>query len=129
MTRRYTPRRAGARWLEGAPAYVLDIFDHPQFADRYTIWFGASEAIHEKRDGTIGQGCDSSANTWIHGLGTSEHGHTSGSLEYRAHEVATYRYRNGHRRIKWSDLPEATRALVRSFVECDCSSKRYGVIQ
>lgn len=115
--RKYSPRRAGKRWLERAPAYVLDVFDNPQFADRYTIWFGASEAIHVKRCGAIGQGPDTYANTWIHGLGTSENGGVSGSLEYEAHTVAAYRYANGKRRIRWLDLPEATRRLIINFVE------------
>lgn len=115
--RKYSPRRAGKRWLEGAPAYVLDVFDNPQFADRFTIWFDGSQAFHVKPCGTIGQGPDRYSNTWLTGLGTSENGWTSGSLEYEAHHVAAYRYRNGKRRIRWLDLPEATRALVARFVE------------
>lgn len=115
----YTPRRASNRWLEGAPNYVLDCFDHPAFADRYTIWFGPSEAFHVKRDGSIIAGTDTFANTYIRGLGTSENGDVSGALEYDAWTVRQYRYHNKHRRIRWQDLPEATRRLVVNFVECE----------
>ena len=117
--RKYSPRRAGKRWLEGAPPYVLDCFDHPQFADRFTIWFDGSQAYHSNRDGSGGQGPDKYHNTYLTGLGTSEFGGTSGSLEYAANEVAAYRYVNGKYRVRWLDLPEATRALVIRFVESD----------
>ena len=119
MNRRYSPRRAGKRWLEGAPSYVLDVFDHPQFADRFTIFFAGSEAIHLRADGSYGEGCGEYHRTWIRGLGTSETGHVSGSLEMEAYQVAQYRYRNGKRRIRWLDLPEATRRLVVNFVESE----------
>jgi hypothetical protein len=117
IQRKYTPRRASNRWLEGAPDCILDCFDHPQFADRFTIWFGKSEAFHVSRDGSIGQGPDQYHNTYITGLGTSENGGTSGSLEYKAHEVAAYRYRNKHRRVRWQDLPEATRRIALNLLE------------
>ena len=39
----YRPRRATKRWLEGAPEYILDVFDNKgKTADRYTILFGGS---------------------------------------------------------------------------------------
>lgn len=117
--RKYSPRRAGKRWLQDAPPYVLDVFDHPQFADRFTIWFDGSQAYHVKADRSTGAGCDRYGNTWLTGLGTSENGGFSGALEYSAHDVATYRYRNGKRRIRWLDLPEATRRLVVNFVETE----------
>jgi hypothetical protein len=119
--RKYSPRRAGKRWLEGAPSYVLDCFDHPAFADRFTIWFDGSQAFHVKRDEarTIGQGPDQYHNTYLTGLGTSENGCTSGALEQEAHQVAAYRYANGKRRVRWLDLPEATRNFVTRFVEQD----------
>lgn len=117
--RKYSPRRASQRWLAGAPEYVLDCFDNPQFADRYTIWFGKSEAFHTRRDGSIGQGPDQYHNTYITGLGTSENGGVSGALEYSAHDVAKYRYANKHRRIRWQDLPESTRKMVTRLVESD----------
>lgn len=115
--RKYTPRRAGIRWREGAPDYILDCFDNPQFADRYTIWFGKELAFHVKRDGSIGQGPDQYHNTYLTGIGTSENGGVSGSLEYKAHEVAAHRYREKHRRVRWLDLPEATRRLVMGWAE------------
>jgi hypothetical protein len=117
--RKYSPRRAGKRWLEGAPHYVLDVFDHPAFADRFTIWFDGSQAYHVNRDGSSAPGCDRYGNTWLTGLGTSENGGVSGALEYEAYQVAAYRYRSKHRRIRWLDLPEATRRLVVNFVEAE----------
>lgn len=117
--RKYSPRRASKKWLEGAPPYILDCFDHPQYADRFTIWFAGSQAYHLKKDGGTGQGPDQCHNTVLTGLGTSEHGGTSGALEYRAHDVAQFRYRNSHRRVRWLDLPEATRNLAIQFVETE----------
>ena len=41
--RPYKPRRAGKRWLEEAPEYILDVFDNKgKTADRYTVLFGGS---------------------------------------------------------------------------------------
>lgn len=110
--RKYTPRRATQRWNEGAPEWVLDCFYNPQFADCYTIFFGAADAFHVLRDGTIVEGCGEYGQTYLIGIGTSENGGVSGSLEMTAWDVVNYRYRNKHRRIAWRNLPEATRALV-----------------
>lgn len=38
---RYRPRRSAARWLEGAPDYVIACYDNGgRSADRYTVLFG-----------------------------------------------------------------------------------------
>lgn len=98
-------KRATKRWLEGAPDYVLACFDHPQFADRYTIVFGGTMQEH-----THGK-------DWLHYLGTSESGHVSGSGEFSVYEFATYRYANAKRKIKWRDLPLGVRLRVRYWAE------------
>lgn len=97
MSRRYTPRRAGKRWLEGAPPFVLDCFDHPGFADRYTIIFG----------GDLIEGDKTYAGTWLHYLAAGPGASSSG--DFSAHDAMMYRYRNKHRRIRWLDLPEEER--------------------
>lgn len=38
---RYKPRKSRARWLEGAPDYVVAIYDKPSTGDRYTVLYGA----------------------------------------------------------------------------------------
>ena len=38
----YRPRRASAKWLQGAPEWVLAVYDHANYADRYTILLGGS---------------------------------------------------------------------------------------
>lgn len=106
MARNYKPRRAGARWLEGAPEWVLDCFDNPQFADRYTVIFGGSLV---EGDGTY-------AGTWLHYLSSSaDPRYCSGTGDFKAHECADYRYRNGKRRVRWLDLPESVRKLAEWF--------------
>lgn len=99
--RKYTPRRAGARWREGAPDYVLDVFDHPDFHDRYSVLLTGDTLVS---DGTF-------SGTYIQGIGLSESG-ASNWFDVRAYEAAAYRYSNHHRRIRWLDLPECVRAAV-----------------
>ena len=99
--RKYTPRRAGKRWLDGAPEYVLDVFDdNGDYTDRYTVLFGGSLLVS---DGTF-------ANTYVQGLGMSDApAHPQGVsmwIELGAYQAASYRYSNGHHRIKWCELPE-----------------------
>lgn len=115
----YTPRRAGKRWLVGAPSYVLDVFDNGGIAkrngsvDRYTVMFTKPLLI---TDGTYG-------GTWVPYLGLSEepshyHG-ISGWGEMDAWQAADYRYRVKHQRIKWMDLPEHIRKHVIARAEED----------
>jgi len=109
MTRAYKPRRASKRWTNDAPAWVLDCFDHPQFADRYTVIFG----------GDLIEGNGTFRNTWLHYLSTSENGGVSGIGEFEAHTAAAYRYRNKNRRIAWRDLPEPVKAMATRFATED----------
>ena len=36
----YQPRKSSKKWLEGAPDYILAVYDKKTFIDRYTILFG-----------------------------------------------------------------------------------------
>lgn len=46
MTRTYTPRRAGKKWLEGAPEYILDVMDNGgKSADRYMVFFTGKDFL------------------------------------------------------------------------------------
>jgi len=112
MRGKYTPRRAGKRWLEGAPAYVLDCFDNKgKTADRYTVIFGKEFMVVD--DGIA----------WLSLLDMSENPfHPQGvgmSGEYKAHEIAAFRYRAKHHRTKWSALPELVQKCVKQWAETD----------
>lgn len=113
MARRYVPRRASKRWLEGAPNYILDCFDSKNGGERYTILFTGDFLV---TDGTF-------AGTWIQGLGMSDAPshpqRVSIWFELKAYEAARYRYRCGHDRIKWLDLPENIRKHVIARAESD----------
>jgi hypothetical protein len=112
----YRPRRAGSRWLEGAPAYIFDVFDDKGVGDRYTVFFGADFIYHVAKDGKIGQGSDQYANTYLAYLGMSgAPSHPQGISQWgelEAYQTAMYRYRNKNRRIRWLDLPEHIRNHV-----------------
>lgn len=100
MTHR-NPRRAGSRWLEGAPEYVLDVFDNKgRTADRYTVFFGGTLA----EPGTV------------HYLGMSDNPHSPQGVSMwgygPAHDLAGFRHRRLRERIRWTDLPENIRAHV-----------------
>lgn len=112
MMKKYTPRRAGKRWRESAPEYVMDCFDNGgQSCDRYTVLFCGSLLIS---DGTF-------AETYVPYLSMSgAPSHPQGvSLldEMRAYEAADYRYHCKHHRIRWLDLPEHIRNHVMARVE------------
>jgi hypothetical protein len=106
MTDEYTPRRAGKRWLDGAPNYILDVFDDRGHGDRYTVLFtkALSPSTGDFADTSIAYLGMSGAPT--HPQGISMWG------EMTAYQAVQYRYSNGHRRIKWSALPENIRAHV-----------------
>ena len=112
--RKYTPRRAGARWLAEAPDYVLDCFDDPRTGDRYTVMFTGSllETFGEEQ---------TFANVRVQFLGMSgAPTHPQGISmwgELKAHEAAAYRCANHHRRVKWLDLPEEIRRHVQGRAE------------
>lgn len=119
MARFYTPRRAGKRWLEDAPPYVLDVLDNKgKTADRYTVLFTFPLAYALGRDGVpLGDGVRGEfSRTWIMYLGMSgAPTHPQGVSmwgEMKAYEAMNYRYRMKHQRIRWLDLPEEIRAHV-----------------
>lgn len=117
---KYTPRRASRRWLDGAPAYVLDVLDNKgKTADRYTVLFTFPLAWAYERDGVTpvpNGGRGAYARTYIPYLGMSgAPTHPQGVSmwgEMTAHDAASYRYRCKHQRIKWADLPENIKAHV-----------------
>jgi hypothetical protein len=107
MAREYTPRRANlTRWLQGAPPYVLDVLDSKNSGERYTVIF--TKAMSSMTG--------SYADTWVSFLGMSgAPTHPQGVSmwgEMRAYEMAQYRYRVKHQRVKWLDLPENIREHV-----------------
>ena len=118
MNRQYRPRRAGKRWLEGAPPEVLDVFDNGgKTADRYTVVFGGPMLILPDNADDANMG-----NVHVPYLGMGENpSHPQGVGmwgELRAYEVAVYRYKHGRERIRWADLPDAVKeCVIRSIAE------------
>lgn len=106
--RPYRPRRAGKRWRQDAPDYILDCFDDRSFGERYTVMF-VPEPGQTRRD------------TFVQGLGMDDSPtHPQGIsmwFELPTHGASGYRYRNGHRRVRWLDLPEHIRKHVRARYE------------
>lgn len=101
MARTYAPRRAGSRWLEGAPPCILDCFDHPHVADRYTIIFGGPEWT---------EGDCTYSGARLHYLGCGPGFSQWG--EFSVLEARIWRYRQQHRRIRWRDIPKETRRHI-----------------
>lgn len=100
MAGTWKPRRAGKRWLEGAPEYVLDCFDNKgKTADRYTVLFGGSllenELLKLRRNQYLGMSDAPNCP-----LGVSMWGECDGA------------WRPSHERIRWMDLPEHIRKHV-----------------
>lgn len=109
--RTYTPRRANLkRWLEQAPEYILDVFDNKgKTADRYTVMFTGPDFL-------IRDGSDEYRNTHLPYLGLSDApSHPQGFSQWgelSAYDASSYRYRVGHQRIRWLDLPGHIRKHV-----------------
>ena len=100
--RKYVPRKAGKRWLEGAPDFVLDCFDEPkETAEPYTILLCGDWLVS---DGTF-------ANTHIAGFGIDDEGRSC-SFELDAYHTAQFRFRHGRHRVKWESLPRVVRREV-----------------
>jgi hypothetical protein len=96
------PRRAGARWREGAPDFVADVLDNRgATVDRYTVIFAFPYANTGGQVLYLGM---SDAPT--HPQGFSQWG------EISQHAAAAHRYREGKRRIRWLDLPQHIRDHV-----------------
>lgn len=109
----YKPRRANlSTWLKDAPDYVLDVFDHPKSADRYTVllcgdFIGRYDECkpHSTVNTFVSYLSMSGAPT--HPQGVSMWG------EMKAWQATEYRYHNARRhRIAWNDLPANVRAHV-----------------
>ena len=91
----YRPRRATAKWLEGAPPYVYDCFDHKKGMDRYTILLGGPEFWTE----CMGR--------QMQYLGASR----DGTAISQFGQCATT-FRPAHHRVRWLDLPEELRKHI-----------------
>ena len=107
MGKTYKPRRAGKRWLESAPPYILDVLDNGgKTADRYTVLFTGDLLMS---DGTCG-------GTLVPYLAMSDApAHPQGVSiwgELTAYDASSFRYRRGHDRVRWLDLPGNIRAHV-----------------
>lgn len=96
--RSYAPRRATKRWLEGAPEYVLAVFDNKgKTADRYTVMFGGSLWAPDMGRNVFYLGMSDAP---THPQGFSMWGECPAS--WRPH----------HEQIRWLDLPEHIRNHV-----------------
>lgn len=95
---KYQPKRSTARWLEGAPRAVLACYDHGRggktMIDRYTIMFGAPFWSEDMGRTVPYLGCGEG------GGGVSQWGEMDASA------------RTNWRKVKWSDLSEATRIHI-----------------
>lgn len=96
----YRPRRASAKWLEGAPDYVLSCHDAgDRFTDRYTVFFG-------------GELWSPEMSRRVAYLGLSEHPtHPAGGVSQWGEARADERDASGPK-IRWLDLPEHIREHV-----------------
>ena len=106
--KQYTPRRASARWLFGAPAHVLDIFSHKKVG-HWEVLYTGSLLISRDTPRTF-------ASTYIQGREMSERpSHPQGvgiSFELSAYAAARYRHRNARRRVTWDSLPPAVKDCI-----------------
>lgn len=109
-TRTHRPRRAGARWLVGAPAEVLDIWDNGgRTLDRITVYF------FDPANGYGAYGAHAGETT-IDYLGVSETGQGFSqwgevTAEQRA-SLAYYKTVETGRRVTWDSLRPELRAHV-----------------
>lgn len=107
----YTPRKASKRWLEGAPDYVLDVFDDRKSGDRYTVFLTGQFLVQVNLSRPRSYG-----NTYVPYLGMSgAPTHPQGVSQWGeldAFQASDYRRRNGKKRVHWLDLPESVRTHV-----------------
>lgn len=104
----YTPRRMPKRFLDGAPDGVLDIIDHPDSFDRYTVFYRYTFE-HRGTDYLYYRGM-STHPTHPQGFGIMD--------EITRWNAADYRTRSRRHRIAWSELPPDVRSVVRA----DCAA-------
>ena len=99
MRNPYRPRRANKRWMKDAPDYILSVHDHPNFVDRYTIYF-----VPNTNDYTNRADCDilylACNDSPTHPQGFSMFGAVNATQRQLDH------------RVKWLDLPENVRKHV-----------------
>ena len=109
----YKPRRLSPKWLDDdCPDGVLAIYDHPDFADRYTVIY-REVLTYGRRE--IMNYVSMSENPF-HPQGVGMHG------EFDAWQCRNYRAANGHRKCKWSALPERCKQLVRQDLAADAAA-------
>lgn len=109
MARKYTPRRAGKRWLEGAPPYILDVIweqGRNATADCITVLLTG--------DMLLGDGTYPGTHVQFIGLDTLGRGYWG---ELTAHQTAAFRYHRGRHRVTWASLPDVVKREARYRVE------------
>lgn len=103
--RRYKPRRFGAKWNAGAPPYVLDVTCNPAFDDCYTVLLTGDTLLYYPPESREYRHC----HVQYIGLNRAGRGYWG---EMPAHDAASYRYRQKHRRVTWDSLPDAVKREV-----------------
>ncbi|MBI6724730.1 hypothetical protein YA0089_13995 [Pseudomonas viridiflava] len=100
---KYRPRRATARWMEGAPDYVLSCHDAgDKTADRYTVYFGGPKHWDESMGRTV------------HYLGLSYNPSSPTGVSMWGEGDAASRDASSGKKIRWLDLPENVRKHVQA---------------
>lgn len=112
MSKPYAPRAQSPRYRNGdCPSEVLAIYDSKGSGDRYTVIY---RSVTDDGQGGRWLGLRSMNSQPQHpqyGIGMY--------CEYRAHEIAAFRYREHHKACRWTDLPDEVRACVR--LDCEAS--------
>ena len=99
LTEAYRPRRASAKWLEGAPEWVLAVYDKPEYTDRYTVLLGGSMLDdHLLRVRAV----------YFISIGRG--------MAYWGEHTASIRETLG-KKIRWADLPSEVQQQAISMVE------------
>ena len=100
----YRPRRAGKRWMEDAPEYILDVF---RFPHTWIVLLGGTmldpELLKMRK---------------VHCLELNECP-TSPNMGVSLWGECQAWFRPSWRRIKWLDLPEEVRRHIRARVEAE----------
>lgn len=109
----YTPRRMPKRFLDGAPAGILDIFDNGgKTFDRYTVVYNYPEEY---------RGTD-----YLPYRGMSEHPSSPNGFgimdAFTRWDLSAYRNAYRRTRIRWDELPPDVQSVARR----DCSMFQEG---
>ena len=97
------PRRH-LKTVADAPVYVASVYDHPNFADRYTIVF-------------TGPGFEFTRDRHAHSLGLSYACDSPMGISMWGEVDMAWCSEQSRRRIPWAELPEHVRRHVRVRVE------------